>query len=283
VSAVVYLRQALWPADLAVFYPHPASVGEGVPAWQWGGALLLLAAISAGAVLLRDRRPWLLAGWLWYLLTLAPVLGIVQNWEQARADRFTYLPLVGPFIAFSWEAAALARRRPRLRIGIAAGAAAVVVGLALAAREQAAVWRDPETLFRRALAVTERNWLAAAQLGVVLAREGRFGEAEARLREALALRTPYPLAHNNLGTVLARTGRDGEAAREYEEAVREDPRFPEALVNLGTARMRAGRVAEAAALYARALEVDPENEAARYDLELARRALAAGAGRPPSP
>jgi tetratricopeptide (TPR) repeat protein len=281
VSLATYPRLALWPRGLAIFYPHPASLGRGVPTAAWAAALAAVGAATLLCWRLRSRRPWLLAGWSWYLVTVAPVIGVVQNWEEARADRFMYVPLVGLLAAAVWEGRWWFMHRPALRAPVALGTAAVLVAATVAAREQAATWRSPETLFRRALAVTEDNWLASAQLGTVLMRQGRLAEAEGLLREALRLRPAYSVAHSNLGAVLDRTGRPEEAAREYAEALRHDPGNVEALVNLGTARFRAGAMEEAEALYRRALDLDPLHEAARYDLELLRRAreAAKAAGR----
>ena len=273
VSAVAYLGQTIWPANLAIFYPHPASVGRGTPGWEAAGAAILLAAISVLAWRLRRSRPWLLAGWAWYLAVLAPTLGIVQNWEQARADRFTYLPLAGIFWALAEEVRLFAGRSARTRRSVAALATAAVLTLAVVARHQTALWRDPETLFRHALAVTDDNWLAASQLGVVLSRKGRDDEAERLLRQSLALRPLSPIARNNLAIVLDRTGRGEEAAREYAEAIREDPGYAEARVNLGTLLLRKGMTAAAVAEYRGALAVREDYPPAHFNLGLALEAM----------
>jgi hypothetical protein len=149
VSGVAYAGAALWPARLAVYYPHP---GGSLPAWQGAVAAALLAAASAAAWRAARRRPHLAAGWLWFLLSLAPVIGIVQVGTQARADRYTYLPLTGLFVALAWSLPRAARA-PRSARRTAASAAAVVALLALAARIQTAYWRDSLTLLGRALDV----------------------------------------------------------------------------------------------------------------------------------
>ena len=269
VSVVAYLGQTVWPTQLAIFYPHPASVGGSTPGWQAAGAGLLLAGITAAAWQLRRSRPWLLAGWAWYLAALGPTLGIIQNWEQARADRFTYLPLAGIFWALAEEARVLAGGSARARRAVAAVAAAAVLALAVVARQQVALWRDPETLFGHALGVTRDNWLAASQLGVVLSRQGRDAEAERLLRRAIALRPLSPIARNNLAIVLDRTGRREEAAREYAAAIAQNPWYVEARVNLGTLRLREGRTADAIAEYRGALARSPGYAPAHFNLGLA--------------
>ncbi len=174
VSTGMYLVTFVRPVDLAVFYPHPRG---GLSWWLvavWG---VVLAGLTAGAVLARRRAPFLLAGWVWYLVMLAPVIGLVQVGMQARADRYTYLPLVGVTVAVVWGLAGLAGR---LRVPPAARVAAVAVVLAAltaGTSRYLAVWRDDEALFRHALAVTRDNYVAHGTLGYALWNQGRLMEA----------------------------------------------------------------------------------------------------------
>ncbi len=146
VSTVLYLRDTFWPAGLTMLYPYPTSL----PAWQVTGALALVISVSWLAWRQRRTRPWLLVGWLWYLGTLVPVSGIVRVGLQARADRYTYVPLIGFFIVMAWGVAALVERTPRLRTAVAAAALVAVLGCAWVARAQAYVWEDNVALWTRA-------------------------------------------------------------------------------------------------------------------------------------
>jgi Flp pilus assembly protein TadD len=283
-----YLRKAVWPTDLAVLYPHP---GVHLPWWQVGAAALLLAGLTALAFTLRRRRPALLVGWLWYLGTLVPVIGVVQVGWQALADRYTYLPLVGLFIALAW---ALPTPRPgqlRLRIGLGATAAVVLTACAVLARVQLGHWRSDRALWERALAVTPDNPVAHIHLGIVLFREGRLDEAEREFAQSLRGRTQFPQAFNNLGTCLrrrgavekavavlsrlrelapadarcrnnlglafAQQGRWDEARDQFREARRLRPDVAEYHFNFATALHHCGEDAEADAAYAGGLLLDP--------------------------
>ena len=209
VAAATYLGQLAWPAGLAMYYPYSRSL----PGWEAAGAALLLAAITAAALAARRSRPYLLAGWVWFLATLAPMSGLAQsgNWP-AHADRYAYLPQVGVFLAlcfWGWESAARGRAARRMLL---AGCLAVLAGLSVAAFRQVGVWEDSRTLYAHALEVTEGNWLAHAQLGIVCQAEGDLAAAERHLGEAVRLNPGYARAAYNLGVVYARTGRCGQAA-----------------------------------------------------------------------
>lgn len=254
VSLAAYLGKTLWPAALAVYYPHPQST---IPLWQIAGSLALLAALSALALAGARRRPWLLAGWCWYLGLLVPMIGIVQVGGQAMADRHTYLPLCGLFLAAAWSLPG-PEAVQRLR-GAAAVAVLIVAMLTVTAALQAARWRDSETLFRHALAVTEDNWLVQNNLGLVLAERGSFEEAAEHYREALRIRAEYFDAHGNLGYLLMRLGRGDEALVHFRESVRLRPDSPEALTNLGAALAAKGRPGEAIERYREAIRLRPDS------------------------
>jgi hypothetical protein len=177
-----YLEKTLWPSGLAIFYPHP---GTALPAWQAAAGLLALAAITLAAARLWRSRPELPVGWLWFLGTLVPVIGLVQVGLQAVADRYSYLPLTGLFIAAAWSVRRAGGRWPRT---VVAGAAALLVTLAAVARLQAGYWRDDVTLYTRALAVTEHNFVAHANLGVALIARGRRREGLLHLVQANRIR-----------------------------------------------------------------------------------------------
>jgi Flp pilus assembly protein TadD len=249
-----YLGKALWPSGLAVFYPYPLG---GDPPWRVALGSAALVGITAAALLLRRRAPAVGVGWLWFLVALAPALGLLQVGEQAWADRYAYFALPGLAIAAAWGAAALApRRAARL---LPALAAAVALALTAAAAAQARHWRDNETLFTRAAAVTEGNFVAQNNLGTILLEQGRVGEAIERYREAARLRPDQARTRSNLGAALLRAGRLQEAAAALREATRLDPAEAEAHYNLGLVLDRLGRPAEAVVAYRGALRLQPRD------------------------
>jgi tetratricopeptide (TPR) repeat protein len=262
VATVGYLRRALWPDGLAVFYPHPHG---GLPAWQVAGAAALLLAATLASLRAWPRHGWLATGWLWFLALLAPVIGIVQVGGQAAADRYTYLPLVGLALALAWAACELAARSPARR-ALPALALAVLAAQGVATFRQVRVWRDTESLFTHALAVTERNTVAHVNLGIALARDGRLEPAEAHARAALALSPGFAHAHALLAEVRARQGRHEEAIASYEAALRALPDTVSWHVEIGRALAALGRREQALARLERAVSLGPANASALGNL-----------------
>lgn len=253
-----YLTQTFWPVDLAVLYP----LRRVLPLLPMAGALALLGGVTLLAWRERQRRPWLLIGWLWFAGMLVPVSGLVAVGGQSRADRYLYLPQIGLFIMMAWTGRewVLAGRVPRR-------AATVAAGLALAACaaltwRQVGFWRDSETLFQRALAVVPDNTTAYINLGAVLERQGRLEEALTNYLAALRLEPGRAATHNNLGNVLDGLGRHAEAIEHYHEALRLKPGTALVHRNLGAALVAQRRYDEAMAQYAEAqrlMPADPEN------------------------
>jgi tetratricopeptide (TPR) repeat protein len=208
VAAARYLGVAFWPADLAVFYPLELEH----PAWRVVGAALLLGAASAGAFAARRRAPYLPVGWLWYGITLLPVLGLVQVGSQGMADRYTYLPFVGLGIATAWGAAGLAARGPRLRAACAAAGIALVAIWSLLARAQLDTWRDSVALFENALAVSGEHPVVHLNLGEAHEAAGRLDLARRHYESGLALAPGAAQIHVRLGDLLSRTGERAAAA-----------------------------------------------------------------------
>ncbi len=257
VSYAVYLKKTLWPSDLAVYYPHP---GAALPVWQIGGAALLLLLLSAVAVGLRRRCPYVLVGWLWYLGTLVPVIGLVQVGAQGLADRYTYLPLIGIFVIVAWGVSDAVRRLgARLIPGAGVAGALVLLLMAWGTRAQLRHWKDSEALFVHALAVTDDNFMAHTNLGVVMAESGRVPEAIEHYSAALRIRPQFSNLHVNLGNALRSEGRIDEAVAHYQEALRIDSGFMEAHYNLGSLAAAQGRVEESVAHLRRALESRPDH------------------------
>jgi tetratricopeptide (TPR) repeat protein len=286
VSYVAYLGQMFWPTNLAVIYPHP---GSDLPAWQVAAALGVLAAISAGVAALCRRAPYLLVGWLWYLGMLVPVIGLVQVGLQARADRYTYLPQIGLYIAIAWGIADLCSR-PKAICGAgvppalcsrdgrttrswrwrgwicgvaAASVLAVLMGLTY---HQASFWRDSETLFVHALECTTGNAVAHCNLGIALVDRGEIEKGIEHYREALRIDPNSVLAHNDLGEALQRLGRDDLAIGQFEAVLQLAPNHADALYNLGESLRRQGKLAEAVVQFTKSLILDPDRADAHTNL-----------------
>jgi tetratricopeptide (TPR) repeat protein len=247
----------------------------GLPWLRVAAAAALLLAISAAAALSARRLPALSAGWTWYLVTLLPVIGLVQVGAQARADRYTYLPFVGMFIALAWAAAAAP---VRYHTAAAAAATAAVAALAAAAWFQAGVWRDNASLWTHTARATAGNVVALNNLATALIDErDRPAEALPVLREALRISPDDADARYNLGLALLRLGRSAEARVAFEEALALTPADADARYMLGLALLRLGRHREAAGHFETVLAKDPDYKDARIQLAIARAKAEAGA------
>jgi tetratricopeptide (TPR) repeat protein len=254
VSCLIYIGQMFYPARLAVFYPYPAN---GLPVWEVAGALIALAAISLAVWFWRREHPYLLTGWLWYLVILIPVIGLIQVGGQARADRHTYLSQIGLYVMLVWLAADLADR-VRYRVWVPASCAILVLGLLTwRARAQTAYWINTETLQAHTLDCTIDNPVAHNCLGLNLYDKGRVDEAIVQYQDALRISPRYDDAHDNLGNALLQKGEVGKAISEYQEALSINPGLAGAHYNLGNALRQQGRVEEAISEYQAALKLDP--------------------------
>ena len=251
----IYLADGFWPRDLAVFYPHPL---DSLSTLQVGGSLLLIAALSAAAISQAAARPYALVGWLWYLGTLVPVVGLVQIGTQARADRYMYLPLVGLALIVAWGTVDAVGPRRRVAKWLPAAGAAAVLALAGAASLQLRHWRDSLSLFERAVAVTERNYVAQHRLGAALVRVGRLEEARDHYVASLRIAPRRFAPHFELAQFSQRLGDWEAAADHYGKAVGFDSGHARARAGWGLALLRLGRLDEARPQLERALELDPE-------------------------
>ncbi len=255
VGCVAYLGKAAWPAGLAIPYPYP----ELLPWWKVAGAGLALAALSIVAVTQAPRRPYLLAGWLWYLVTLVPVIGIVQVGGQAMADRYTYVPLIGIFVAVAWGARDAAAAGPLRRAGVLVACTIVLAAFLTLTVRQVAVWRDTETLFSHALRVTQRNYVARTYLGIALKERGEVEAAIEQLEEVLAMGAAFADAPHALARIYEERG-DLERAAGYDRlALDIEPDHAGALVDLGRMLQEQGRLEQALAHYEHALGLRPDD------------------------
>lgn len=257
VSYGIYLLKFFVPASLAVFYPYPASI----PVWQTFAAASALAAISAAVFL--SRRRYLVTGWLWFLITLVPMIGLIQAGLQAHADRYTYLPLTGLAIMVSWGATELFETR-RTALAIAGVAAGIVMAATTCLNLQN--WRDSIALFRHAIAVTDGNYVAYNNLGIALRRSGRVDESIPLFEAAIRADPAHAEAQNNLGEALLVESRPDQALPHITEALRLNPDLAEAHINLGTVLVGRGRLADAVEQYRTALRLNPENSEAHAGL-----------------
>ena len=193
-----------WPANLAVYYPFV----KDVPVWQALAGALLLIAVTFAAVRTARRFPYLLFGWLWYLITLLPVIGIVKVGEAAMADRYTYITLIGPFVAVTWGVYDLAARWTRGKEAMAAAALLVVIALSAVTFTQAGNWKNSATLFRHALAATENNFMAHTNLAVAYIDDGKLDDALTHLREARQTPAGFPSCPVQYGRHQDETGKE---------------------------------------------------------------------------
>jgi len=265
VSYITYIGKLLWPFNLAAPYPKP-----GMPViWQVGAAGLLLICISFLVFWKGRRSPFLPVGWLWYLLTLLPVIGVVKAAPYMLADRYTYLPLIGLFIMIAWGVPDLVAgwRYRRLVLGIST--AMLVLGFTVSSWLQVRHWKNGLTLFEHVVNVTTDNWLAHNNLGTALEAKGRFDEAITHYSEAVRINPNLVHIHNNLGAVLDRQGRFDEAISHFSEAVRIKPDYAEAHNNLGVVLTKQGKLEEAIGHYLKALVIKPDHAEAHNNLGLA--------------
>jgi tetratricopeptide (TPR) repeat protein len=255
IASVIYIRQMFWPMGLAAFYPLAF---RDITASRVSLSLLLLACISVAVFLLRRRR-YLLTGWLFYLIMLAPVIGILQVGSQAHADRYTYLPEIGLALLLTWTVADLSARWPYRRPLLSVLSAGIVVALTFSAHTQASYWKDSETLWTQALSRTSDNLMAELNLGEAVYKLGRTPEAIAHFERALQIDPNQAWVYSSMGAALLEIGRPSESLAILQKAIELDPRSSDAHYNLGNTFLQMGRGNDAVAHYKRALELAPDD------------------------
>ena len=241
VSYAKYIVMMVYPADLAVWYPYE----QDIPNWEISGSVLLLIGVTALCVWQFRQRPFLIFGWLWFLGTLVPVIGIVQVGGQSLADRYTYIPYFGLFVMIVWGADSLARDRGFGRYAYETAALVMIVAFTVVAHWQADHWQDNETLYRHALSVTADNFLVDHNLCHDLLTQNRLDEAEPLCRRAIELNTEYGEAYNTLGIILFDRGNFAEAEKSFNECLKYSPAYVFAWLNLSRSQARQARPIDA--------------------------------------
>lgn len=256
VAYVAYLEKMVWPSGLCQMYIHP---GNSLPVWQVAGSAVLLLAVSVLAVLARRRAPYVTVGWLWYLVTLVPMIGIVQVGPQAMADRYAYLPMIGVLMVAAWGAPELLGKFPRASVPLAVLS---VAAFAACAWVQVGYWRDAGTMFERVVRISNEDPRIITSFTGSMADAGKTGEAARVLRK---LSIPAKTL-TMVGAVLARSDRSEAAAALYREAIRKDPGLALAHSNLATALARQGQMEEAESEYRTAIQLHPDYAEAYHGL-----------------
>jgi tetratricopeptide (TPR) repeat protein len=267
VAYVTYIAKMLYPADLAVFYPHPGAL---IPLGKVIAATVLLLAVTITVLGLARRTPYLPVGWLWYLGTLVPVIGIIQIGDQAFADRYTYLPLIGLFAAVGWGAADVFRRIPYGRWLFAISGMAAVAAMAAATTQQLPHWRDTIALFDHAARVTSNNRLAHYNLGCTFLNQKRYAEAADHFYAALQVDPNHVESITNLGMTLMGMGKTDTAISLFYTALSIRPNHVNAQINLAVALMEKNEIDQAVTWLSDALALSPDSPDAHFNLGLAR-------------
>jgi len=258
VSYVRYIGKMFWPGGLAVYYPY-----NPILTWEIAGACLILAAISIGVFKVRKSRPYLAWGWLWYIITLIPVIGIVQVGGQSMADRYTYMPLIGLFVMIVWSIERLDKKT------LAPIGALILGALMIGTWHQVGYWKSDLILFEHAAAVTKNNTVALCDVGLMLAREGKLKESFGQLSKALEIDPDCFDAHVNMANTLILMGRKDEALDHYRKALEIRPRNPKAMLGMANLLVAREGLDAAIARYDDILQASPNDADTHYNLGLA--------------
>jgi tetratricopeptide (TPR) repeat protein len=262
---IKYIAKTLWPRNLAVLYP----LSPSIPLWQAIGSLLVLLLLSAAVIRARHRRPYLMAGWFWFLVTLVPVIGLIQVGCQSMADRYTYLPVIGLFIIVAWGAADLTRNLRHQKVVLALLAGVVISASTALTWQQLGYWRDNISLFRHTLQITDGNYLINNNLGIALAEKGDLDAAIREYQTALGINPNYADAHYNLGNAFIKKKDPDAAVREYRETLLINPNHADAHYSLGAALANKGDLDAAIREYRVALRLNPNDAKALTNLGVA--------------
>ena len=264
-SYVSYLGKTLWPARLAIFYPHPG------PGWSWGWVAVACLIVLGGSILAifaARKRPYLTVGWFWYLGTLVPVIGLVQVGSQAMADRYTYIPLIGLFLMAVWGVRDLAAGWPRPQVFLSVMAGIVLTACALLTWRQVGYWRNSISLFEHAVNVTANNSLAYAKLAAAYAKQDQNDKAIPLYLKAIDLNPNDAAAHNNLGLIYAAHGKLDEAISLYLKAIKINPKLADTYNSLAMAYTKQGKIDQVIPLLKQAITLRKDYADPYYNLGL---------------
>jgi len=262
VSYISYIGKMIWPANLAVFYPHPGMI----PHWQILGAVLFLVIVTLIVLRMARSFPYVAVGWLWYLGTMVPVIGIVQVGLQGMADRYTYVPLIGLFIMSAWSMGDLVKKWLYPSFTFIIFTFIILSVFSYTTWMNLRYWQNGVLLFNHARSSTDDNATVHYLLGLALSEIGKVENAQYHYTEALKINPRFPDVHNNLGMMLFNQGKIDDAIGHYNEAIRINPNHGKAIWNLGNALLRKGKREEASVQYARVLQVNAEDAGAHLNL-----------------
>jgi protein O-mannosyl-transferase len=270
-----YLDKAIWPVHLSVFYPLPTTLPWGLFAFS----LVVLALVTGIVFRLRLSAPWLIVGWLWFLGTLVPVIGLVQVGSQAMADRYTYIPYIGLFVMLAWSADSYLQRRLAIKPLVVGTASLVLVVCAVLSELQLSYWHDSIRLFTHALAVTESNIFCEKNLSYALSEAGRGREAIPHYEALLRLTPRDTKVRYNFGLELIAAGQPAEAETQFSEILRYQPDSDKAHNSLGIALSQQGKLDQAQAEFESAIQLNPQFAWPRlnYAVVLQKKGLAGAA------
>jgi tetratricopeptide (TPR) repeat protein len=264
VSYLKYISKTLWPLDLGIYYPLPLYI----PRWQVISSIVVLLLISAAAIRVVRRYPYLATGWLWFVITLVPVIGLMQVGSQSMADRYSYIPLIGLFIMVAWGVSDLAKSLPYRKVILATSAAAAIIASAAVTWHQLGYWNNDISIYRHTLQITTGNYMINNNLGFALQAEGRLNEAIEEYQKAIRANPSYKKAHYNLGVALDSGGDLDGAINEFRLALQIDPNYTDASNNLGVALANKGYLNAAIQEFQQALLKSPNNTSLHYNLGL---------------
>ncbi|MGA2151144.1 MAG: tetratricopeptide repeat protein [Geobacteraceae bacterium] len=265
IAYVKYIGKTFWPQYLAVLYP----ISLSIPLWQAVCSLLLLLIVSGATIWLRHRHPYLAVGWFWFLVTLIPVIGLIQVGNQSMADRYTYIPLIGLFIMVAWGVPGLTKGLQHRQGILALIAGTVIITSAVLTWQQLGYWRDNISLYRHTLEITTGNYVINYNLGLELENNGNLDSAIKEFHEALRIDPYFEKAHYNMGNVLIKKGNRDAAIEQFQEALQINPYDSKAHVNLGTALASKGDLNAAIKEFQEALQINPYDSKAYTNLRIA--------------
>jgi tetratricopeptide (TPR) repeat protein len=261
VSFVTYLEKTFWPHHLASFYPF----SDLLPVWQVLGAVLLIIVISTVVIIAVRRLPYLFVGWLWYSITLLPVIGIIQTGNRAMSDNYTYLPSIGVGIMLAWDIPLFFQREDIRKKILFPSAIIVLAVITILSWQQCRYWKNSGTLFNHALQVTKDNYLAHNNLAAVLLDEGKIDDALDHCNKAILIKPDYAYAYGNRGLIYAKLGQYQLAIEEYNKAIRLKPDYEYAYSNRGNAFVKFGQFQSAIDDFNEAIRLNPDYAKAYYN------------------